>query len=141
MTTSTSCLRIPDQLTYKLTIRGDIRDKDGGVRSYTKQMAVTNAAPVVRLSATTPTTLKVGSPLGVSGWFSDKGVNDMPWSYAFIWGDATANTTGSRSVQGSGNPVTASHAYAAAGTYYAQLRVTDKDGRSGTKQITVTVTP
>lgn len=140
-TKSLSCAKLLDQLTYKLTIRGEIRDKDGGVRSYSKLMAVTNAPPVVRLTATTATTLKVGTPLGVSGWFTDKGVNDMPWKYAFIWGDGSVSTTGSRNVQGSANTITASHAYSAAGTFYVNLRITDKDGRVGTKRITVTITP
>ena len=36
----------------------------------------------------------VGAGVGVQFSFTDKGVNDGPWSYAVAWGDGTGRTTG-----------------------------------------------
>jgi PKD repeat protein len=51
-------------------------------------------------------------------------------SYAWSWGDATADGSGA----------TANHTYAAAGTYPVRLTVTDDDGATGTTTSQVTVT-
>ena len=51
-------------------------------------------------------------------------------SYAWNWGDATADGSGA----------TANHTYAAAGTYTARLTVTDNNGATGTTTSPVTVT-
>ena len=134
---SVTCPVQPDQ--RALTVRGKVRDKDGGETEYTKTVSVTNAAPVVTFTATTATSLNVGASLGVQFGFTDKGVNDGPWSFSIAWGDGTAKTTGASSVQG--GTASASHTYAAPGTFNAQVSVTDKDGTVGkSTRITVTVT-
>ena len=53
-------------------------------------------------------------------------------SYTWNWGDNTPDTTGPTD--------TASHTYAAAGTYTVKLTVTDNDGATGTTTAQVTVT-
>lgn len=53
-------------------------------------------------------------------------------SYAFVWGDGTANT-------GPGTTSSAAHTYAAAGTYTVRLNVVDSLGRSGTTSQSVTI--
>jgi PKD repeat protein len=137
---SVSCPALPDQ-GAALTVRGQIRDKDGGVNVYTKSVSLTNANPVATLSATSPTSFQAGGTLSVQASFTDKGANDGPWTYTISWGDgATSTTTGTAADQIT--PITASHVYAAAGTFSASITVKDKDGGSGTSaKITVTVSP
>ena len=135
-TASTSCPAVPDQRT--LTVQGRVRDKDGAVRSYTKSLAVANAAPAVAFSATTATSVAPGATVSFSGSFTDKGANDATWSYTIVWGDGTASKTGTRTAQGA--LPAASHVYSTSGTWKATLKVTDKDGASTTSAaITVTV--
>jgi PKD repeat protein len=138
---SVTCAKVPDQLATALTLRGAVLDKDGASRTYTRQLTVTNAAPVVTLKAATATTVRVGASVGVSGSFTDKGVGDALWRYTIAWGDGTTST-GTTSTQGAAKPIAGSHVYGAAGTYYVQLSVTDKDGRTGKSgRLTVSVTP
>jgi len=139
-TSSASCPAVPDQRT--LTVQGRVRDKDGAVTSYTKALAVANAAPVVAFSATTATSVVRGATVGFRGSFTDKGANDATWSYTIVWGDGTTNKTGTMTAQGALPAV--SHVYSTAGTWKATLKVTDKDGASTTSAavtVTVTVTP
>jgi PKD repeat protein len=135
---SVTCPVQPDQRA-PLTVRGKVRDKDGGETEYTKSVLVTNAAPVVSFSATTATTLQVRGSLGVQFSLTDKGVNDGPWTFSIAWGDGTAKTTGALTAQGA--TASAAHTYTAPGTFNAQLSVTDKDGAiTRSTKITVTVT-
>src|SRR5439155_39895 len=78
-----------------------------------------------------------GSALTVSASFTDPGVNDAPWSYAFDWGDGSAQTAGSTTSQAT--PLTATHTYQTAGTYSVRVTVTDRDGASGVGAKSVTV--
>jgi PKD repeat protein len=134
-----TCPVQPDQRTA-ITVRGKVRDKDGGEKEYTKLVKVTNAKPVVTLSATTPTTFSINGSLSISGSFTDKGANDATWTYSIAWGDGTAATTGTASAQG--GAITASHPYTKTGTFKVQMNVTDKDGAIGKSPIiTVTVNP
>jgi PKD repeat protein len=137
---SITCPALPDQLANPLTVKAQIRDKDGGLTIYTKSLTVSNAAPVASISATSPTSFQVGGTLSVQATFTDKGVNDAPWSYTFTWGDGTTSTG---TVTDQTAPIPASHAYAKAGTFSAYVTVRDKDGGSGGSptKITVTVSP
>ena len=101
----------------------------------TTTATVGNVAPTVNAGASQTGT--AGSALTVSASFSDPGVNDAPWSYAFDWGDGSAQTAGSTTSQAT--PVTATHTYQAAATYSVRVTVTDRDGASGVGAKSVTV--
>ncbi|MGQ0639840.1 MAG: PKD domain-containing protein [Gemmatimonadaceae bacterium] len=133
------CPAHPDQRP-PVTVIGQIRDKDGGLTAYQRTMSVTNAAPAAVLTATTATTFPVSGALTVQGSFTDKGMNDQPWTYTITWGDGTASTAGSVTMPGS--LPAASHVYTRAGTFAVRLNVKDKDAKIGTSAtIMVTVTP
>jgi PKD repeat protein len=91
-------------------------------------LAVANQPPVAAFTAT-PTSGTV--PLTVA--FSAAGSSDPDGSiasYQWTFGDGST-----------GSGVTASHVYAAAGSYTAQLQVTDNLGASSSKSVVVTVNP
>jgi PKD repeat protein len=128
-----------DNGTFPVTLT--VTDAQGAASTSSTTATVANAAPVVTLEATSATTFERGESLSVSGWFTDNGLGDAPWHYAINWGDGTASTTGTRSVQGSANPIAETHRYRKTGTYYVHMTVTDKDGTAGrSARITVTVT-
>ena len=107
-------------------VRGQIRD-DAGATEYTAAVSVVNQKPHVVLAAP-EATVNLGSPLAVTGSFSDPGVQDMPWTYSIAWGDGSL-TSGVTMTQSS--LIAASHAYASLGTFTIKLTVTDKDGGTG----------
>ncbi|MFT3818244.1 MAG: PKD domain-containing protein [Rubrivivax sp.] len=91
-------------------------------------LAVANQPPVAAFTAT-PTSGTV--PLTVA--FSAAGSSDPDGSiasYQWSFGDG-----------GTGSGVTASHVYASAGSYTAQLAVTDNLGVSSSKSVVITVNP
>ena len=101
----------------------------------TTTATIANAGPTV--NAGPNQTVTAGSALTVSANFSDPGVNDAPWSYAFDLGDGSPQTAGSTTSQAA--PVTATHTYQTAGNYTVQVTVTDRDGASGLGAKSVTV--
>ena len=110
--------------TYQVTLT--VTDDDGATASVTKPVTVTapgNTAPVAAFSA--PAT---GLRVAVDGGASTDADGTVQ-SYAWNFGDG-----------GTATGVTASHDYAAAGTYAVALTVTDDKGASNTatKQVTVT---
>ena len=132
-----TCPAVPDQRSVTLQYR--VKDDELAERSYTQAFTITNAVPVVTFAATTPTSFTVGGSLGVQGSFTDKGVNDNPWTYTIVWGDGTASTTGFASP---GTAIVASHPYAKTGTFGVTLSVRDKDGATKVStKVTVTVSP
>jgi len=118
--------------TVTLTVT-DSRGAASGPAATTATIA--NAAPVVDVGPTQTAT--AGSPFTLSASFHDAGVNDAPWAYAISWEDGTPQATGSTSSQSS--PITAPHTYSAAGSYTAQVTVTDRYGASGLGGTSVTV--
>lgn len=116
------------------TVRAQIRDKDGGVTEYTALVDVTNARPFAGIRATGPRDVAVGEAFSLTGTFSDAGANDAPWSYVIQWSDGTT-TSGTATTQA--DPILASHAYAQPGNYQVRLRVTDKDGATGSSNVIV----
>ena len=131
-----TCNAPADQAT--ITVRARVRDKDGAVREYNRQIAVNNAVPTAQLAASSPTGIAPGGSVSFSASFADAGVLDAPWSWRITWGDGTATSWTSTSTQGA--LTVPPHAYAAAGTYAARLWVRDKDGAQGySSQVTITV--
>jgi PKD repeat protein len=96
---------------------------------------ISNVAPSVTLNRVA-SAVEVGQSIAATGGFTDAGVLDGPWSWELDWGDGTM-ATGSAPAQSAS--ITESRAYAAAGTYTIRLRVTDKDGGTGTAEQTVNV--
>jgi len=117
------------------TVKGEIRDKDGGVREYTASVSVRNVAPTVTAAANQSGS--EGSAVSFDlGSFSDPGA-DSPWAVDVNWGDASAHTT--FSVTSKGALGSKSHTYADNGSYSVTVKVTDKDGGSDSKPFTATI--
>src|SRR5207302_1739578 len=106
--TSTNTASCPTNDNGSRTVKGSVKDKDGGFTEYTTDVEVLNATPVV----TAPS--NQGSDEGEAhsfslGSFSDAGVNDDPWSVSIDWGDSQSDSFSSAS-QGSLGSLT--HTYA-----------------------------
>jgi PKD repeat protein/alpha-tubulin suppressor-like RCC1 family protein len=117
-----SCPARPDD--GMVTVRGQVRDKDGGLSTYSLSVQIKNVAPIVTLTAGGATTFPRTATFTVSGKFGDPGVNDSPWVYSIIWGDGA--TTQGTSMPGVSIP--GSHQYAKAGKRAVKLTVTEKNG-------------
>ena len=111
--------------TYTITLT--VTDDDGATDTTTRQVTV---APTPNQP---PTASFTTSCTDLVCAFNGTGSSDPDGtiaSYAWNWGDATADGSGA----------TANHTYAAAGTYTARLTVTDNNGATGTTTTPVTVT-
>jgi hypothetical protein len=98
-------------------------------------VTVNNVAPTV--DAGSDQSITSDDDFSFSGSFSDPGVVDNPWSYSIDWGDGSPTSDGNTNSQASA--ITDSHQYCAAGDYTVSLSVTDKDGGSGSDDMTLTV--
>jgi PKD repeat protein len=116
------------------TVQLTVRDPSGATSSATTVANIANVAPTV--NAGPDAAINLGASFTLSGSFSDAGTADSPWSFSINWGDGSPATSGTATPS---SPISASHAYAASGNYTVVLRVTDKDGASGTDQATVGV--
>jgi PKD repeat protein len=131
--TSTTC-SFADQGTFP--VLGRIFDKDNGASTFTTNVVVTNANPVVTAPANQSSNEGASASFTL-GSFSDAGVNDNPWSVDVNWGDGGPHTTFSQATQGSLG--SQSHTYADSGSFTVTVKVTDKDSGSGQATFTVNV--
>jgi hypothetical protein len=132
---ATSC-SFADNGSYTVVAR--IFDKDGGHTTYSTDVAVANALPVVTSYGDQEAT--AGQPADLDlGSFSDAGVNDGPWVVLVRWGDGTADVQTETTAWGELGM--AQHTYVAPGPYTVTVRVTDKDGGYGEATFVVTVAP
>jgi len=112
--------------------------------NYTVSLTVADEAGQSATSAGTPIPVGSGNPNAVllvsktgGNSITADGSGSSPTgtstiaAYTFIWGDGSANTTGTAA--------SAPHTYGIAGTYTITMRVTDNLGRIGTTTQTVTV--
>jgi PKD repeat protein len=126
--------------TYYLTVQGTGKGDplNGGYSNYGSlgQYAVSGSVPAAQgqppvvLATATPASGAV--PLATS--FSSTGSYDPDGSivaYEWSFGDGSVKS----------NSASASHVYTAAGSYTAQLKVTDNSGLSSTRSITITAQP
>lgn len=108
-----------------------VRDPIGADDSQQRAVTIFNVAPVVNTLAVTPSVLS-GETAFALATFSDAGVNDNPWSYAFDWG-AGSTSTGSTGDQHSS--VGSSRSFFVAGTYSVGFAVSDKDLASSASRV------
>jgi PKD repeat protein len=134
-----SCLA---PFTGTIAVKTTITDAFGGTATYSKNLTVINVAPVVPsllTSLPSATPILIGSSYSVQGSFTDPGT-DGPWIYTLIWGDGTANTTGSAATQGV-LPIF-NHSYTKAGNFIIKLSVKDKGNATGSATpVPITVVP
>ena len=113
------------------TVRGKIRDKDGGVTEYTAAVTVNNVAPQ-NVDAGSDQTVNEGDTVSLSGSFTDPGSADthsQVWSVVASNGQLIGNGTG-----GSFSFVPNDN-----GTYTVTYTVTDDDSDSTSDTVVVTV--
>src|SRR5918911_1321556 len=123
-----------DNGTYNVSV--SVTDKDSGTGSASFQVTVRNVAPTV--TAPADQSSDEGSAHSFSlGSFSDPGAGDNPWDAYVNWGDGSPVDHLAFSSQGSLG--SASHTYADNGSYTVTVKVTDKDGASGSAQFGVSV--
>ena len=110
------------------TVKGKLRDKDGGEREYAAHVTVNNVAPAVGAITAPVDPQQIGATVNVSTTFGDPGANDAPWSYTIDWGDGSTSNGAASSAPGL---ITGAHAYDRAGIYIVKITVSDRDGDAG----------
>jgi hypothetical protein len=129
---------------YTVTVK--VTDKDGGSGQATFKVSVSNVAPTITSLTATTTGLSgplvFTAPVTFNGTFKDPGLIDNPWSADWSW-DGTADPSAHQTYPANGTDThnfTQSHQYTTAGcNHTGTVKVTDKDGGSDTKTITVGV--
>jgi chitodextrinase len=122
-----------DDGSYTATLT--VSDAFGWQKTTSHTVAISNVAPSVSLSATTPLSILSGDAVSVAGSFTDPG-SDAPWRSVLDWGNGTST---SATHSQSGASITGTKSYLAAGTYTIGLAVTDNDGASGARSLSVDV--
>jgi PKD repeat protein len=119
--------RYADSGTYQVTI--SVVDDDGGVGTATVAVQVQNVAPTATASNDSPRYW--GVPVNLVGTATDPSEADVQAGFTALWTLGDGLTA---------SGLTTAYAYAAPGTYSAQLSVTDKDGGTNIVPATTTVT-
>jgi hypothetical protein len=133
--TSVTCAAAPDNGSRAVGVK--IRDKDGGISTYTSSLSIANVAPTVKIIGPSSGTIyKSGATIIVSVTFTDPGKNDQPHTCSANWGDGTTSTgTVSETLGSTSGSCTLTHAYTVSGTFTVTVSVKDKDGGVGTASI------
>jgi PKD repeat protein len=118
------------------TVRGKVRDKDGGEIGYAAAVAVVapNLAPVVGTIAVPAAPAARGTASAASAPFTDPNPGDTHTA-TWAWGDGTTSAGAVSEANGAGT-VTGSHTYAGPGVYTITLTVADQGGATGTATAT-----
>jgi len=113
------------------TVSGQVRDKDGGTRTYSATQGVTNRPPVASIVANGPTTISAGGIFKLNATFVDPGTADNPWTVTIAWGNGTTTTTSSTQW----TAVLRQRQYANPGTYAVKMTVKDRGSLVGTSNV------
>jgi probable HAF family extracellular repeat protein len=119
-----ACPPVFNENAGRMNLRARVRDKDGGVREYLREVSVFNVAATVTIGSASLT----GNQATVVFSFSDPGINDR-WQWRVVWGDdQVSEGVTVRQDQA----VTVGHTYAAPRTGPTYVTVSDggKFGRS-----------
>jgi PKD repeat protein len=123
--TSASC---PTTDNGSRTVRGQVRDKDGGTTTYSATQQVRNVVPRVTITAASPRPITVGGSFSINTLFTDPGTLDNPWKVTINWGNGS--TTFNSATQGT--PILRTRTYATQGSFSIKVTVQDKNGGKGT---------
>src|SRR5205823_2650187 len=127
-------------------VTAKVTDKDGGSGTATFKVAVSNVPPTITAFNGTTTGLAgplvFTAPVTFNGTFKDPGLVDNPWSADWSW-DGVADASAHQTYPANGTDThafTQTHQYTSPGcNHSATVKITDKDGGSDTKTITVGV--
>ena len=139
-TTTATCATADDGTR---AVRGQIRDKDGGVTEYTANVTINNVAPAITGLSLDAATIDENESVTLGGNFSDPGTLDTH-TVVIDWGDGSSNTT--INLTGGERAFSASHHYlddnppgTASDNYTISVTVSDDDGGLGSGSSSVTV--
>ncbi len=113
------------------TVKGMIKDDDGGYNEYTTDVMINNVAPNVEIGP--DETILVGSTFSRPGSFTDPGCDN--WSATVDYGDGT----GIQPLILTGQTFQLDHTYNNVGVFTLTVTITDDDGGVGTDSLIVTV--
>jgi hypothetical protein len=121
------------------TVRGQVKDKDGGVREYTASVTVRALLDVTIIAPGDGATFPINTVFDLTAQFTD--TNRMrSHSCQVSWGDERVDDITPKEDIGSGT-CSASHEYATPGQYTIKVTVTSSMGETATASITVTIMP
>jgi hypothetical protein len=112
------------------TVKGKVKDKDGGFSEYSATVTVNNLPPLVTNFTGPLGPLPVGSTVTMTANFSDPGTADTH-TCTFLWDDGSSSSGAISETNGSGS-CTGNHVYLVAGVNTVQVTVTDDDSGSAT---------
>jgi hypothetical protein len=131
---ATSTASFPTTDNGPVTVRGAVKDKDGGIREYTAIVSVSNVAPSGTFNA--PTSVNEGSPIDVSMTsVTDPSSADTSTGFTYAFKTGSTPITGSDTFSATS---TASFPTTDNGPVTVRGAIKDKDG--GIREYTATVT-
>jgi PKD domain len=107
------------------SVKGKIRDKDGGTTEYTGTVAVNNVAPTLTSLTSSSYVVPMGTAFTATGTYTDPSSADT-FTCTFTWDDGGPNTNVSRPA--GTTSCQATKTYTQQGVYSITLTVTDDDG-------------
>ncbi|HEV2068176.1 MAG TPA: hypothetical protein VGR26_00110 [Acidimicrobiales bacterium] len=119
-------------------VQGKILDKDGGENTYSANVAVSNVAPALVITAPVDGALyAIGNTVSIAAPFTDPGVNDTH-TCTVNWDDGLPQEYPATETGGSGH-CNRSRSFSAAGVYTISITVDDRQGGVSTDTVTVVV--
>jgi len=117
-------------------VSATVTEPAGGSAGGNAAVTINNVAPAVTITGPPSGVFTVGTPVALTGSFTDSGTGD---THTAQW-TIGADTLGGSLTQGSGSGTVAdSYAFSAAGVYSIHLSVTDDDGGSGSDEVSIMV--